>query len=62
MGDRLYDGQMVSNIFNTVNAALLEEMGIDTTATKAQQLVDYILHNPIVDGVILLHNPNSNTI
>jgi hypothetical protein len=40
MGDRLYDHQMVSTIFNKVNAALLEEMGVDTAATKAQQLVD----------------------
>jgi hypothetical protein len=40
MGDRLYDRQMVSNIFNKVNSALLEKMGVDTTATKAQQLVD----------------------
>jgi hypothetical protein len=35
-----------------MNAALLAEI----------QLVDYILHNPIVNDVILLHNPNSNTI
>jgi hypothetical protein len=62
MGDRLYDHQVVSNIFIKVNAALLEEMGVDTTTTKAQQLVIYILHTPIVNGVILLHDPNSNTI
>jgi hypothetical protein len=62
MGDRLYDRQMVSNIFNKVNAALLEEMGVDTSAMKAKQLFDYILHNPIVNGVILLHYPNSNNI
>jgi hypothetical protein len=37
-------------------------MGVDTTAKKAQQLVDFILHNPIANGVILLHDPYSNTI
>jgi hypothetical protein len=58
MGDRLCDRQLVSNIFNKANAALFEEMGVDTTATKAQQLVDYILHNPIVNGAILLHDTN----
>jgi hypothetical protein len=57
MGGRLYDRQMVSNIFNTANAVLLEEMGVDTTAMKAQQLVDYILYNTIVNGVIILR-PN----
>jgi hypothetical protein len=62
MGDRIYDIQMVSNIFNKANAALFEETGVDTTATKARQLVDYIMHNPIVNGVILLHDPNSNNI
>jgi hypothetical protein len=62
MGDRLYERQMVSNIFNKANDALLEEMGVDRTATKAQHLVDYILHNPIVNGFILLHDSNSNTI
>jgi hypothetical protein len=61
MGDRLYERQTVSTIFNKTNAALLDEMGADTTATKAQPLVNYILHNPIVNGVILLHAPRSNT-
>jgi hypothetical protein len=58
----LYDCHMVSTIFNKVNAALLEEMVVDAIVMKAQQLVDYIMHNPIVNAVILLHDPNSNTI
>jgi uncharacterized protein involved in tellurium resistance len=37
-------------------------MGVDKTSKKAKQLVDYILHNQIVNGVILIHDPNSNTI
>jgi hypothetical protein len=37
-------------------------MGVDKNATKSQQLVDYKLHNPVVNEVILLHDPNINTL
>jgi hypothetical protein len=62
MCHRLYNHQVVSNIFKKANAALLEEIGVDTTATKAQLIFNYIMHNPIVNGVILLHDHDSNTI
>jgi hypothetical protein len=40
MDDRLYDAQTVANIFNKAKKSLLEEKGVDTSSTKAQQLVD----------------------
>jgi hypothetical protein len=38
--DRLYDVQTVANIFNKAKKSLLEEKGVETSSTKAQQLVD----------------------
>jgi predicted house-cleaning NTP pyrophosphatase (Maf/HAM1 superfamily) len=37
----------------------LEEKGVDTSSTKAQQLVDYLMTNPDANAVIVIHDPSS---
>jgi hypothetical protein len=59
MDDRLYDIQTVANISNKAKKSLLEEKGVDTSSTKAQQLVDYIMTNPDTNAVIVIHDPSS---
>jgi hypothetical protein len=59
MDDRLYDVQTVANIFNKTKKILLEEKGIDTSSTKAQQLVNYLMTNPDTHAVIVIHDPSS---
>jgi hypothetical protein len=59
MDDRLYDVQTVANIFNKAKKILLEEKGVDTSSTKAQQLVDYLMTNPDTNAVIVIHDPSS---
>jgi hypothetical protein len=46
--DRLYDVQTVAYICNR-----------DTLSTKAQQLVDYLMTNPDIDAVSVIHDPCS---
>jgi hypothetical protein len=62
MDERLYDVQTVANIFNKAKKGLLEENGVDTSSTKAQQLIDYIMTNPNPNYVIVLHDPSSSLI
>jgi hypothetical protein len=62
MDDRLYDVQTVANIFNTVKKGLLEEKGVDTSSTKAQQLIDFLTTNPNTNSVIVIHDPLSSPI
>jgi hypothetical protein len=59
MDERLYDVQTVANIFNKSKKSLLEEKGVDTSSTKTQQLVDYLMTNPDTDAVIFIHDPSS---
>jgi hypothetical protein len=59
MDDRMYDVQTVANIFNKAKKSLLEEKGVDTSSTKAQQLVDYLMTNPDTNAVIVIHDPSS---
>jgi hypothetical protein len=59
MYDRLYDVHTIVNIFNTAKNSLLEENGVDTSSTKAQQLVDYLMTNPDTHAVIVIHDPYS---
>jgi hypothetical protein len=59
MDDHLYDVQTVSNIFNKAKKSLLEENGVDTSSTKAQQLVDYLVTNPDTNSVISIYDPSS---
>jgi len=59
MDDRLYDVQTVANIFNNAKKSLLGEKGVDTSSTKAQQLVDYLMTNPDTNAVIVIHDPSS---
>jgi hypothetical protein len=59
MDDRLYDVQTVANIFNKAKKSLLEEKGVDTSSTKAQQLVDYLMNNPDTNSVTVIHDPSS---
>jgi hypothetical protein len=59
MDDRLYDVQAFANIFNKANKTLLEEKGVDTLSTKAQQPVDYLMTNPDTNAVIVNHDPSS---
>jgi hypothetical protein len=47
MDDRRYD------------VSLLEEKGVDTLSTKAQQLVDCLMTNPDTNAVIVIHDPSS---
>jgi hypothetical protein len=62
MDDRLYDVQTVSNIFNKAKKSLLEEKGVDTSSTKAQQLIDFLMTNPNTNSVIVIHDPSSSLI
>jgi hypothetical protein len=57
MDDRFCDVQTVANIFNKEKNILLEENGVDTSTTKAQQLVDYLMTNPDTNAVIVIHDP-----
>jgi hypothetical protein len=57
--DHLYDVQTVANIFKKAKKSLLEEKGVDTSSTKAQQLVDYLMINPDTNAVIVIHDPSS---
>jgi predicted house-cleaning NTP pyrophosphatase (Maf/HAM1 superfamily) len=50
--------QTVANTFNKANNSLLEEKGVDTSSTKAQQLVDYLMTNPDTNAVIVIHDPS----
>jgi hypothetical protein len=59
MDDRLYDIQTVANIFNNAKKSLLEEKGVDTWSTKAQQLVDYLMTNTDTNAVLVIHDPSS---
>jgi hypothetical protein len=59
MDDRLYDVNTVSNIFNKAKKSLLEEKGVDTSSTKAQKLVDYLMTNSATNAVIVIHDPSS---
>jgi hypothetical protein len=38
---------------------LLEEKGVDTTSTKAQQIVEFLMTNPDTNKVIVVHDPSS---
>jgi hypothetical protein len=59
MDDHLYDVQSIASIFNKAKKSLLEEKGVDTSSTKAQQLVDYRMTNPDTNAVIIIHDPSS---
>jgi hypothetical protein len=62
MDDRLYDVQTVANIFNKAKKSLLEEKRVDTSSTKAQQLIDFLMTNPNTNSVIVTHDPSSSLI
>jgi hypothetical protein len=59
MDNRQYDVQTVANICNKEKKSLLEEKGVDTSSTKAQQLVDYLMTYPDTNAVIVIHDPSS---
>jgi hypothetical protein len=59
MDDCLYDVQNVVNIFDKAKKSLLEEKGCDTSSTKAQQIVNYIMTNPDTNAVIVIYDPSS---
>jgi hypothetical protein len=59
MDNCLYDVQTVANICNKAKTSLLEEKGADTTSTKAQQLVDFLLTNPNRNAVIVIRDTSS---
>jgi hypothetical protein len=62
MDDRLYDVQTIANIYNKAKKGLLEEKGVDTSSTRAQQLIDYLMTNPNTNSVIVIHDPSSSLI
>jgi hypothetical protein len=62
MDDHLYDVQTVANVFNKAKKGLLEEKGVDTSSTKAQQLIDFLMTNPNTNSVIVIHDPSSSLI
>jgi hypothetical protein len=62
MDDCRYDVQTVANIFNKAKKGLLEEKGLDTSSTKAQQLIDFLMTNPNTNSVIVIHDPSSSLI
>jgi hypothetical protein len=49
----------VRMLFNKTKKSLLEEKGVDTFSSKAQQLVDYLINNPDSNTVIVLYDPSS---
>jgi hypothetical protein len=59
MDDHLYDVQTDANIFNKAKKSVLEEKGVDTSSTKAQQLVDYLMTHSDTNAVIVIHDPSS---
>jgi hypothetical protein len=60
MEDRLYGVQTVANILNKAKKGLLEEKGVDTSSTKAQQLIGFLMTNPNPNSVIVIHDPSSS--
>jgi hypothetical protein len=62
MDDRVYDVQTVANIFNKAKKSLLEEKGFDTSSTKAQQLIDFLMTNPHTNSAIVIHDHSSSLI
>jgi hypothetical protein len=62
MEDPLYDVQTVANIFNKAKKSMLEEKGVDTSSTKAQQCIDFLMTNPNTNSVIFIHDPSSSLI
>jgi hypothetical protein len=62
MDDRLYDVQTVANIFNKAKNSFLEENGVDTSSTKAQILIEFLMTNPNTNSVIVIHDPSSSLI
>jgi hypothetical protein len=62
MDDRLYDVQIVANIFNKAKKGLLEEKGVDTSYTKAQKFIDFLTTHPNTNSVIVIHDPSSSLI
>jgi hypothetical protein len=37
---------------------VLEEKGVNTTSTKAQQLVDFLMTNPNINATIAINDPS----
>jgi hypothetical protein len=62
MDDRLYDVQTVANTSDNAKNILLEEKGVDTSSTKAQQLIDFLMTNPNPNSVIIIHDSSSSLI
>jgi hypothetical protein len=62
MDERLYDVQTVANIFNKTKMGLLEEKVVDTSSTKAQKHIDFLVTNPITNSVIVIHDPSKSLI
>jgi hypothetical protein len=59
MDDCLYDIRTVANISNEAKKSLLEERGVETSSTEAQQLLDYLITNPDTNAVSVIHDPSS---
>jgi hypothetical protein len=62
MDVRLYDVQTAANILNKAKQSLFEEKGVDTTSTKCQKLVDFLMTNIYTNTVIVIRDPFSAAI
>jgi hypothetical protein len=59
MEDRVYDPKAISNIIAKAHKTWLSDRGINTRATSAQVLIDYITVSPGTSCVFLLHDPET---
>jgi hypothetical protein len=59
MDDRLYDVQTDVNIYNKAKKSMLEEDGVDTSSTEAQQAVYNRMPNPGTNSVIVIYDLSS---
>jgi hypothetical protein len=50
--------KMVKQFAMMNSSPSMEEKGVDTSSTEAQQLVDYIMTNTDTNAVIVIHDPS----
>jgi hypothetical protein len=57
MEDGVYNPNAISNVIATAQNTWLSDRGINTKATSAQVLIDYLTFSPDTSCVFLLHDP-----
>jgi hypothetical protein len=57
MEDSVYDTKALSNVISKAHKTWLSDRGINTKATSAQVLIDYLTVSPDTSCIFLLHDP-----